>query len=69
LSFTASDPVDIQVGDGVSAALAETLAAYRSGATTADLLMKAIPTIRTADAARQRLSRVRRYLDNQEAAA
>ncbi len=61
LTFMPSEPLAREV-DVLSPALAETLAAYRAGGTTAEALMAAVPSITSPEAARQRLKRLRDYL-------
>ena len=63
LRFMAAEPLaGSGPADGLSPASAETLAAFRNGATTTEALMAAVPSIASPDAARQRLKRARDYL-------
>jgi AAA domain len=65
LRFTESTPQAASGGPTLSKAMAETLAAYESGATTAPLLLDALPHVATLENARQRLSRLREHLSRQ----
>jgi hypothetical protein len=63
LHFLPSQPLEqAPAAEGLSRAMSEALAAYQDGATTAEALMKAIPSIPSDQAARQRLTRLRQHL-------
>lgn len=61
LTFTPSDAIASEPGGRPSRAVAETLPYYLAGATTSAALRELMPEL-SDDAARQRLSRVRRFL-------
>ena len=61
LTFTATEPDATALPDGLSPAMRETMRHYQEGATTPAALREVMPSL-SDDAARQRLSRIRKHL-------